>query len=426
MSDTASSHKTHQNRTLWLTGVLHAFTHLYQVALVPLYLLIQRDFHFESVGNATLLLTVMLAATYAPSYHLGVMADRMNRKHLLGFGLAVNGLGFVALAFAPNFGWALAAVTLSGFGGSFYHPAATPLIARLFPGSTGKALGLVGIGASAGFFVGPLYTGWRAAHLAGAMGPAAWRQPVLELGVLGILVAGLFAWLADNERPALARERKPVHAGKLFPTPALWFFFLAYCLAFSLRDFAGGSMGSLGSLFLQNVHGFDPKRTGVSLSMIFVAASISNPLFGSLSDSGRKRWIAIAVVIAAVMVVVFPHVPARWTIPVFVVYGFFFLAGYPMTEAALMESVPDAVRGRVLGLFVLTGGVIGNLSHWAVGAKVKQMGEAAHQASAYFPLYAGMAGLLLLALSGLLCLHAIQKREKIEPKAPQESKLLLT
>jgi predicted lysophospholipase L1 biosynthesis ABC-type transport system permease subunit len=97
-----------------------------------------------------------------------------------------------------------------------------------------------------------------------------------------------------------------------------------------------------------------------------------------------------------------------------------------MTEAALMEAVPDAVRGRVLGVFVLTGGVIGNLSHWAVGAKVKQMGEAAHQASAYFPLYAGMAGLLLLALSGLLCLHAIQKREKIEPKAPQESKLLLT
>ncbi len=418
--------QNHQARTLWLTGVLHAFTHMYQVALMPLYLLIQRDFKFQSVGQATALLTAMLAACYGPSYHIGVLADRMNRKHLLGFGLALNGLGFVALAFAPNFVWALAAVIVAGFGGSFYHPAATSMIARLFPTSTGKALGLVGIGASAGFFVGPLYAGWRAARLAPVLGAAAWRRPILELGLLGIVAAGLFAWLADHERPAPASERKPVQAGKLFPTPALWFFFLAYCLAFSLRDFAGASMGSLGSLFLQNVHGFDPERTGVALSMIFVAASISNPLFGSLSDGGRKRWIAIAVVIAAVMVVLFPHVPARWTIPVFVVYGFFFLAGYPMTEAALMESVPDAVRGRVLGIFVMTGGVIGNLSHWVVGAKVKHLGEAAHSAGAYFPVYVGLAALLLIALAGLPCLHAIQRREKIAPDTAQESKLLLT
>ena len=90
--------RSHKIRTLWLTGVLHAFTHLYQVALMPLYLLMQKDFKFASVGQATLLLTVMMAACFGPSYPIGVLADRMNRKKLLGFGLALNGLGFVALA----------------------------------------------------------------------------------------------------------------------------------------------------------------------------------------------------------------------------------------------------------------------------------------------------------------------------------------
>jgi hypothetical protein len=33
-----SALERHHTRTLWLTGVLHAFTHLYQVALMPLYL----------------------------------------------------------------------------------------------------------------------------------------------------------------------------------------------------------------------------------------------------------------------------------------------------------------------------------------------------------------------------------------------------
>lgn len=416
----------HTVRTLWLTGVLHAFTHLYQVALMPLYLLIQKDFGFQSVGQATLLLTVMAGATFLPSYHVGVLADRMSRKQLLGFGLAVNGLGFAALGLAPNFGWALVAVVVAGFGGSFYHPAATAMLARMFPRNTGKALGLVGIGSSAGFFLGPLYAGWRAGALSPVMGAAAWRRPVIELGVFGVVVAALFMWLAAPEQAVPEAERQPVPAGRLFPTRALWFFFLAYCFAFSLRDFAGASMATLGSLFLQNVHDFNPQRTGVALSMIFIAASISNPLFGSLSDGGRKRWIGVAVVIAAVMVLLFPHVPAGWTIPVFVLYGFFFLAGYPMTEAALMESVPDAVRGRVIAIFVMMGGIIGNLAHWIVGAKVKALGDAAHLAPAYFPIYTVLTGVLLCGLLGLPCLHAIQKREELAPETKPGSKVLLT
>jgi MFS family permease len=162
------------------------------------------------------------------------------------------------------------------------------------------------------------------------------------------------------------------------------------------------------------------------LSGIFVAATISNPLFGSLSDGGRKRWITFALVAAAGMVVLFPRVPSHWMIPVLVVYGFFFMASYPMTEAALMESVPDAVRGRVFGLFVMGGGVIGNLSHWVVGVKVKQLGAAAQSVSAYFPSYTVVALLIVVSLSGLLCLRAIQRREgPVSPKVAREDSMPL-
>jgi len=54
--------KGHKTRTLWFSGALRAFTHLYQVARMPLYLLMQRDFNFQSVGQATLLLTIMMVA----------------------------------------------------------------------------------------------------------------------------------------------------------------------------------------------------------------------------------------------------------------------------------------------------------------------------------------------------------------------------
>ena len=180
------AHERHRNRTLWLTGRaarLHAPVPGGVDAAVSAD---PRDFKFASVGQATLLLTVMMAACFGPSYPIGVLADKLNRKKLLGFGLALNGLGFAALALAPNYAWALVAVAVAGFGGSFYHPAATAMVVRMFPGSTGKALGLVGIGAGVGFFVGPIYAGWRAGMLEPVLGPAAWRRPVLELGVLGI------------------------------------------------------------------------------------------------------------------------------------------------------------------------------------------------------------------------------------------------
>src|SRR6266404_2364543 len=400
---TEASHKT---RMLWVSGVLHAFTHVYQVALIPLYLLIQRDFKLESISQATLLLTVMMIGYFVPSYPMGILADHANRKKLLGFGLAINSLGFIGLALAPNYPCALAAVALAGFGGSFYHPAATAMVARLFPVGTGKALGLAAIGASAGFFVGPIYTGWRATVLEPTLGAAAWRRPVLELGLLGIVATFVFAWLADNERPLAPSDRKPLPGRRIFPTPALWCCFFASAFAFSLRDFAGTSMGSLGSLFLQYAHGHDPAWTGLAVSGIFLPSVISNPIFGGLSDRGRKGWMITVLALAAGMVILFPRVPSAWTIPVLLIYGFFFLSSYPMTEAALMESVPDAVRGRVFGLWITVGGLLGNLSHWVVGAEVKSLGAAAYSATAYYGMYGVLALLMLLSLCGLPFLDA--------------------
>jgi MFS family permease len=423
----------HKTRTLWLVGVLHAFTHVYHVVLMPLYLLIQRDFNFGNVAQATSLVTILMVAYILPSYWLGVLADRLDRRKLLGYGLLINALGFVALAFAPNYACAVGALVIAGFGGSFYHPAATAMVARLFPTNTGRALGLAGIGASVGFFIGPLFAGWRAATLEASLGAAAWRRPVLELGLLGVLAAAAFVRLTRDEQatvlPASNSSRRreeadnvlsaPVNlvaptATKLFPTPALWFWFFAMAFAFSLRDFTGASMGSLGSLFLQKARSYDAKLAGLALSGIFLASAVSNPLLGSLSDRGRKRWTALVLSGAAVLVAVFPHVPGAWTIPTFLLYGFFFMASYPMVEAALMQSVPDAVRGRVFGLFITVGGLIGNLSHWVMGNEVKRMGEAAHEPGGYFALYGVLAALVALSLLGLPCLHAIRKREHLD------------
>lgn len=416
----------HRARTLWLLGVLHAFTHVYHVALLPLYLPMQREMKLASLEQATVLMTAMMLIYYGLSYPMGILADRVSRKKLLGWGLFINALGFVGLALAPSFPLALASVAVAGIGGSFFHPAATALIARLYPEATGKALGLVGIGAGAGFFVGPLYAGWRATQTGD------WRTPVLEFGVLGILAAVAFALVAEGEtippaekvsppdssRPHIKKEeicgRLESAEDSLFATSALWLLFFAAAIAFSLRDFAGHSMGSLGSLFLQKAHGFTVQEAGAALSVIFLMGVVSNPLFGHLSDRGRMRWTAAVMIAAALVIAAFPHLPRGWLAVALAVYGFFFMGCYPMVEAALMESVPDAVRGRVFGLFITVGGILGNVAHWFAGRWVEHLGAGASEPARYHQFYLLLSALVLLSLPGLLCLRELRKREHLD------------
>jgi len=341
---------------------------------------------------------------------MGVMADRFSRKKLLSIGLAINAIGFIGLAFAPSYALALACVMVAGFGGSFFHPAATALVARLYPGKAGRALGFLGIGASVGFCLGPLYAGWRAKTTGD------WRTPVWELGVIGLITAALFAWLADEhgEAKSEASGQEPTrHKIKepMFPTPALWLMFLAAAFIFLLRDFTGSSMSTVGSLFLQKAHGFDVEQTGLTISVLFIASAISNPLFGHFSDRARLRWAAALIIISAGFVAAFPHVPVNWVVPLLLVYGFFFLSSYPIVEAALMESVPDSVRGRVFGLFITIGGLLGNLSHYIVGKWVESFGPRASEVTTYFSLYNWLAVFLLGSLFGLPCLRVIRNRE---------------
>ena len=394
--------KGRRARTLWMCGILHGFTHLYHVALLPLYFQMQRDFQLASVGQATFLVTSMMVAYYLPSYFMGHLADHTSRKKLLEWGLYLNSAGFIGLAFAPNYASAIGAMLLAGFGGSFYHPAATAMVVRSFPHNPGHALGLVGMGASVGFFFGPVYSGWRAAM-------SGWRAPVLELGIAGIVAAFLFGRFAMEE--VAKTETHETVPRRIFPTGALWLLFFAACLAFSLRDFASCSMATLGSLFLQKAHGFDLRTTGMALSGIFIASLVSNPIFGRLSDSGRKRWIAFVIGTGAILMWIFPFVPRHLLAAALIVYGFFFMANYPIVEAALLESVPDAVRGRVFGIFILVGGLLGNLAHWAMGRWVEGLGPAANSAASYRGMYGLLALIALLSLLGLPCLQRIRKRE---------------
>ncbi len=400
----------HKNRTLWLATILHCFTHLYMVALIPLYVLIKNDFKLTSIGQVTLLVTLQMMAYFLPSIYIGKLADKFSRTTLLSIGLFINSAAFIALGLSPSYELAICSVILAGFGGSFFHPAAISLISRLYPKSTGSALGICGIGAGAGFFIGPLYSGWRAAITEN------WRTPMIELGIAGFIMGIIFTILVEKDKPQanLKILNQPV---QIFNSYKLWIMFILACILFSLRDFTSGGMTSLTSLYLQNANSWSPKQTGIALSMISLASIISNPLFGYLSDKNRYGWTVLILITSSILVFIFPHIQPSNYIIILVIYGFFFMASFALVEAVLMQSFEDSIRGRIYGVFLTICCFIGNMAHWVVGKWVETLGNSATSSTAYQRFYLILSIFVLTSLIGLPLLESIRRRKLSETES---------
>ena len=85
MSDHRPRRSSHL--TLGLLTLLHAFTHAYGTILAPLYLLMADDLNLKGEKEATFVVTVYMLVYCLGSIVSGILADRFNRKWLLGVGL---------------------------------------------------------------------------------------------------------------------------------------------------------------------------------------------------------------------------------------------------------------------------------------------------------------------------------------------------
>ncbi|HAO67982.1 MAG TPA: hypothetical protein DCR17_15005, partial [Verrucomicrobiales bacterium] len=77
---------------------------------------------------------------------------------------------------------------------------------------------------------------------------------------------------------------------------------------------------------------------------------------------------------------------------------------------------PVAYRGRISGLFVLVGGLIGNLAHWILGWRVENLGSEAGQMSAYQSSFTTLGCLVVISLSGIFGFRYLIKVWKADEK----------
>jgi len=407
--------------TLLLCTLLHAFTHAYGTILVPLYLLMVTDLKLQGVWQASLIVTVYGLVYCIVSYGAGVLADRVDRKFLLGVGLIGNAIAITLMGLTKHYELLVALGIVAGLFGSLFHPAANALVPSHFPKSPGMAIGILGCGAGLGFFAGPQFAGWRAETAAWQLGNISnWQRPCVEMGIAGIVCGILFLLVASESRRrnGAAPEEHPRLGGVLRKRV------IALAAVLGCRDFAGVAVISLGSIYLQKAHDLDAKRTGFIIGAMMLISIIVNPITVYFSPGRRRLPTLVFVLIAGgAIVAVVPWVPLRYVLPVMMTFMAFQLGSYALSDAAMLERVAADVRGRVVGLFLTIAGTFASLSPFVMGYWTDRLGPRAADPLAYVRIFVTLGAMMafaaaaapLIARLGQPDVHAITAMSEISP-----------
>ena len=136
----------------------------------------------------------------------GWMSDRLGRRASMALSIAAFSLGNAACAFAPGFGWLLAARALAGLGIGGTWGAGQAMLGETFPPALRGRYGAIAqSGAPAGLGLATIVGSFLAPHLG-------WR-PIFLLSAAPVLV--LLAWKRLPESDLWLEHRRRLGAGEL-------------------------------------------------------------------------------------------------------------------------------------------------------------------------------------------------------------------
>lgn len=334
----------------------------------------------------------------------GGLGDRLGRKRWFLGGLALFTSASLFGAFAQNVGMLIAARALQGLGAAFIMPLTLSLISVAFPpAERGRAIGIWSAISVSGLAFGPIiggalvqYASWHWVFLINVpigiftfifaaanvresrdeSGDVAFDLPgtVLITGAVASLTwalieAGDRGWgdalilAAFAAAVVLLGAFIAVEAHVARPMVPLGFFrsstFTGANIDAFAISFAIGGVAFFLTLYQQNVHGFSPVRSGLSLLPLVLMMMAGAPLSGVLvARVGTRLLISIGMIISGIGTLFFLRAApgARYVdlLPAFLVLG----AGNSLIFAPMTTAVLNSVESHRSGVASAVNGAV--------------------------------------------------------------------
>jgi len=304
--------------------------------------------------------TVLWLAYAGMQFPTGVFIDRVGERVLLVGSMVLSAIGLLTYSFSPVFSLFLAATVVFGLGTGLYGPTRGTVLSRCFADREGVAFGTVLAAGSAGAALLPFLAalaldrlGWRL-----ALGAAA---PVF-------LLVGVALWVTVPPRPTARSERDLL--------PDLRAAVAGYRNRKLLLAVAGATLMLFGfqavtaflTTYLFEQKGLSKELAGGLLSLLFVGGAVAQTTTGALADRyGTPRVLAGVAFVSILPLVALPLLsgPVALGVVSFVI-GFRMSSG-PLSNAYIVDVLPDEVEGTAWGLLRTSFFVVGSFGSVLVG-----------------------------------------------------------
>lgn len=256
MTAAAETGTKQEVQIIGLVSFAHLLSHLYMLALPPLFPQLRTDFN---VGYVELGLTITAYAvtTGLLQTPVGFLVNRIGGQRVLAAGLFLNALSIMLAGLANEYWQLVALMLLAGAGSSVFHPADYSILnARIASGRMGRALSAHTLAGNLGFLAAPpiMVTLAALSH---------WRTAAIIIGLMGILLA-VFIFLLTNllSGEGKIKAKQKDSWGQLLGSPKILMLFAFYVLSSA----ANSGMVHFSVVAFKDIYGLPVTVTAVALT----------------------------------------------------------------------------------------------------------------------------------------------------------------
>lgn len=331
------------------------FVHdIYSAFIAPLLPLL-----IDKLGLSLLMAGSLPVFMQAPSLlgpMIGYLADRFSVRYLVIFAPAITATLATLIGFMPTYGTAALLLFCVGVNIMAFHAPAPAMIAHVAGDKVGRGMSFFMASGELARTVGPLLVGF---------GVAEWgMQGLWRLMFFGWLSSAILFWrLRDVSAKRAPRKSKGKPMLRRFARVFAPLFFVML-----LRNMAVSSLGIFMVVFLVDTRGYELTLATAALALYEFSGVGGALAGGTLSDRiGRRRMVAGAAVLSALLMLAFVHAEGAVLIPLLIAMGLTALSVSPVFLALVQDQLPDS-RATANGMFMAFAFGIRALNVLMVGA----------------------------------------------------------
>ncbi|MFW6109640.1 MAG: MFS transporter [archaeon] len=295
----------------------------------------------------------------------GTISDSLGRRNMMLSGLALFALVPFIYSVAVNPWLPVFSMIASGLALSIYFPPSEAYTSTLFPPEkAGEAMGRYHMSWAISSVVGPSLGGYIASHFLDYRSIFVFSGLLACIGFFivwkyteddrnlscpmppGVLIQQIFNEFPSTMKRLLSKKRV-----------------LVACFAVFTHSFCHWGLITFFPLLGEEI-GMTEFWIGLTLTANALSIAMSLPIIGPLSDkAGRFAPILTGLLVSVIAFVLVPIAPYFWMLPVLnAVLGICAVLVFPVSQAAIMEVLPQAERGSatgVWGMVMRLGGTLG-------------------------------------------------------------------